>query len=238
MKNKFKLSSLSVFFPMYNEEANVERVLSQAKMVLPDVALSYEIIVINDGSTDKTSEIVHKIANKDGHIKVVDQENTGYGGALRTGFNNAKYQWVFFTDGDLQFDLSDLKLFLPYAINNKVILGFRKQRADSLSRIMLAKLLKIWNKVFFNFPWEIKDVDCAFKLFHRDVLSTIYPLYSSGAMISTEMLLKIIKNEFQFIQIGVTHLPRIYGKPSGANIRVILRAVKETSYLFFKKNLR
>ncbi|MDH5533196.1 MAG: glycosyltransferase [Candidatus Pacebacteria bacterium] len=237
IKEPKKLSSLSVFFPMHNEEANVRRAIKQAQSVLPNVASYYEIIIVNDGSSDKTSQIAHSMAKKDSHIKVIDQVNLGYGGALQAGFKAAKYQWVFFTDGDLQFDLNELKLFVPKTLNNQVVLGYRKHRADTNNRIVLATLLKIWNKFFFRFPSKIKDIDCAFKLFHRDVVGDIFPLNSVGAMISTEILLKIVDGGYNFTQIGVTHLPRLYGEETGAKMNVILGAVKETFYLYYKRNL-
>ena len=236
IKEPKKLSSLSVFFPMHNEEANVRRVIRQAQRVLPSVASYYEIIIVNDGSEDKTSQIAHRMAKKDDHIKVIDQANLGYGGALQAGFKAAKYQWVFFSDGDLQFDLNELKLFVPKTLDNQVVLGYRKHRADTNNRIVLATLLKIWNKFFFRFPSKIKDIDCAFKLFHKDVVSDIFPLNSVGAMISTEILLKVIDGKYNFTQIGVTHLPRLYGEETGAKMNVILGAVKETFYLYYKRN--
>lgn len=237
IKKPKKLSSLSVFFPMHNEEANVRRVIRQAQQVLPELASYYEIIIVNDGSNDKTSQIAHSLAKKDCTIRVIDQPNLGYGGALQAGFKAAKYQWVFFADGDLQFDLNELKLFIPKTINNQVVLGYRKQRADSSNRIILAKLLKIWNKIFFRFPSGIKDIDCAFKLFHKDVVKEVFPLHSVGAMISTEMLLKVIDNDYKFTQVGVTHLPRLYGEQTGAKANVIIGAIKETFYLFYKRNI-
>lgn len=232
-----KLSSLSVFFPMHNEEDNVKRVIRQAQQVLPQIANYYEIIIVNDGSSDNTSQIAHSLAKKDRNIRVIDQKNLGYGGALQAGFKAAKYQWVFFADGDLQFDLNELKLFVPKTVHNQVVLGFRKRRADSNNRIVLAKLLKIWNKIFFRFPSDIKDIDCAFKLFHKSVVKEVFPLHSVGAMISTEMLLKVIDNDYKFTQVGVTHLPRLYGEQTGAKANVIIGAVKETFYLFYKRNL-
>jgi len=226
-----RLNSLSVFFPMHNEEANITRVIAQAQKVIPQLAEKYEIIVVNDGSKDRTSALAHQLAKKDKHLVVVDQINLGYGSALRTGFRTARHEWVFFADGDLQFDLNELAKFVPFTAQHMAVLGYRLKRADSWSRLLLAKLLKVWNAIFFQFPISIRDIDCAFKLFHRSVVDDILPLQSRGAMISTELLLKLIDNEHSFAQVGVTHYPRQYGAQTGARWDVIYGAVKETAQL-------
>jgi len=231
LKSVERLNSLSVFFPMHNEEENIARVISQAQQVVPQLAQRYEIIVVNDGSSDRTSAIAHQLAKKDKHIVVVDQLNMGYGGALQTGFATAKYDWVFFADGDLQFDLSELSKFVPLTTNNMAVLGYRMKRADKWSRLLLAKLLRVWNSVFFQFPSEILDIDCAFKLIHRSVVDNLMPLESRGAMVSTELLLKVLDHDFAYDQVGVTHYPRHYGAQTGAHWDVIYGAVKETFFL-------
>ena len=233
-----RLSSLSVFFPMHNEEENITRVIKQAQNVIPKLAEKYEIIVVNDGSRDRTSAIAHQLANKDKHVVVIDQVNLGYGGALQTGFGAAKYDWVFFADGDLQFDLAELSKFVPLTAENMAVLGYRIKRADKWSRLLLAKLLKVWNVIFFQFPSEILDIDCAFKLFHRNVVDDLMPLESRGAMISTELLLKLVDNNYTYEQVGVTHYPRHYGAQTGARWDVIYGAVKETFRLMSHRRAR
>ncbi len=226
-----RLRSLSVFFPMHNEEENIARVISQAQKVVPQLAEKYEIIVVNDGSKDKTSVIAHQLAKKDKHIVVIDQVNLGYGGALQTGFSAAKHEWIFFADGDLQFDLGELTKFVPLTSENLAVIGYRIKRADKWSRLLLAKMLKIWNAVFFQFPSTIRDIDCAFKLIHRSVVDDLMPLESRGAMVSTELLLKVIDHDYVYDQVGVTHYPRHYGAQTGARWDVIYGAVKETFFL-------
>lgn len=230
-----KLPSLSVFFPMHNEAENVGRVIAQAQQVLPNVAKKFEIIVVNDGSTDDTAKIANKLAKKDRRIRVISQKNLGYGGALQTGFQAARYDWIFFSDGDLQFDLSDLAKFLPAAATHPVVLGYRQHRSDAYSRILLAKALKIWNKIFFRFPAKIKDVDCAFKLFDRSVVDHVFPLKSTGAMISTELILKLLDAKYDLAQVPVTHYPRLYGHQTGAKLNVVSGAVKETLTLWWTR---
>lgn len=230
-KNFEKLTSLSLFFPAYNEEANIALAIQQALQILPQVTDTYEIIVVNDGSTDQTKEEALKIAKKHPQVRVVSQRNKGYGGALKRGFKESRYDWIFFTDSDLQFDLAEMKKFVRVASKYDLVLGYRNNRAEGLKRFLLAKSLKIWNRVLLGFPRQFKDIDCAFKLMRRDVVKTIEPLFSDGAMVSTEMLLKAYRAGFRFHQIGVTHYDRKYGNPTGSNFKVILKAVYDTFLL-------
>lgn len=226
-----KLSSLSLFFPAYNEQENIGPAVKQALKVLPTIAKKYEIIVINDGSTDETYHRAKALAKKYKTVRVITQKNLGYGGALKRGFKTAKYDWVFFTDSDLQFNLRELSKFMKHADHNDLVLGYRKNRAEGFKRAMLAKMLKIWSRVLLGFPSNIKDTDCAFKLIHKDVLRAIEPLFSDGAMISTELLLKAYHAGFHYEQVGVTHYERRFGNPTGSNLGVIFKAVRETFML-------
>lgn len=226
MRNK--LETLSIFFPAYNEAGNIEEALKQALQVAPTVAKEYEVIVVNDGSKDATLQIAKRIAAQNSHVRVVSQRNQGYGGALKRGFKEAKYDWIFFSDSDLQFDLSELEKFIPLAAENDLVLGYRLERAEGFKRKTLAKALKVWNRVLLGFPRKIKDIDCAFKLINKRVLVEIEPLLSNGAMVSTEMLLKAHLAGFKQDQVGVHHYQRRTGQPTGSNLKVISRAVKDT----------
>lgn len=232
-----KLSSLSVFFPAFNEADSISEAVSQAHAILPRVAKRYEIIVINDGSKDATAETVKQLRVGNKKIRLVNQRNRGYGGALKRGFKEAKYDWIFYTDSDLQFDVRELLKLVRETSDDKLamVLGYRKNRAEGIRRQILAIALKIWNRLLLGFPAEIKDIDCAFKLLRKDVLRTIEPLFSDGAMVSTELLLKSIDSGFQFTQVGVSHYKRRAGTPTGSNVFVILRAIKDT--LILKKML-
>ncbi|NCN50883.1 MAG: glycosyltransferase family 2 protein [Candidatus Pacebacteria bacterium] len=231
MKNKQLLPSLSLFYPAYNEAGNIEEAVKQALQVLPTVAKKFEIIVINDGSKDATLTISKRLAKRYAPVRVITQKNRGYGGALKRGFKTAKYEWIFFTDSDLQFDLSELQRFIPHTRNNKIVIGYRKQRAEGKNRQMLATMLKIWSKVILGFPSGVKDIDCAFKLIHKSVLNTVGELKSDGAMVSTEFLLKTHLAGFTIKQLGVTHQLRMHGTQTGNNPMVIAKAIKDTFVL-------
>lgn len=236
-KKTQKLTSLSVFFPAYNEQGNIEAVVKEALAVLPQVADEYEVIVVDDGSRDKTYQIAKNLAEKYQAltglelVRVLTQENKGYGGAVKRGLNETRYEWVFFSDADRQFDLSELRKFIPHIQSHDLIIGYRKNRAEGLKRQILAVALKVWNKLFLGFPLRIKDIDCAFKLIHRNVLNLALPLISDGAMVSTELLLKAHRYGFDYQQVGVRHYPRKVGKSTGSNPKVIAKAVRDTFIL-------
>ena len=219
------MKSLSAFFPAYNEEANVERMVEALQSVLPRVTDDYEIIIVNDGSKDRTAEVADRLCRENPRVRAVHHEkNRGYGAAVRSGIESCTKEYLFFTDGDNQFDVSQISQFLPLLSGCDGVIGFRLNRQDPWVRKTNAWA---WNRlVRLLLGLKVKDIDCAFKLFRRAVFADIR-LESSGAMISTEMLVKIKDKGFTFREAGVLHSPRLAGKQTGANLRVILRAFKE-----------
>jgi glycosyltransferase involved in cell wall biosynthesis len=227
-----KLSSLSLFFPAYNEEANVENLIRLAQQVLPGVAEEWEIIPVNDGSKDRTGEIINRLAGEDPRVRPVHHEkNQGYGGAVRSGYTAARYDYVFFTDGDLQFDLREITLLTAKIDEGDLVLGYRKNRRDPAMRKINAWM---WGTlVKFLFAFQARDVDCAFKLIKRKVINKVH-LSADGAMVSTELLAGASWAGFRFVEVAVTHYPRVAGTQTGASPKVILRAFKELFKLYHK----
>lgn len=229
MPNKVtKLPSLSIFFPAYNEAGNIEESVLQALTIAKRVAHKYEVIVVNDGSKDATLSIARRLARQHENVRVVTQKNTGYGGALKRGFKASKYEWIFFTDADLQFDITELIKFVENAGRYQLILGYRKTRAEGWKRQILADMLKIWNRIFLGFPLNVKDIDCAFKLIHRSVIEKVQPLISNGAMVSTEFILNAHHAQVSYYQIGVAHYQRSTGQSTGSDLTVIYKAIIDT----------
>ncbi len=233
-----KLPELSIFFPFWNEEKNIEHVVERAIPIAKAIAIKWEILIIDDGSRDKTLEKAHKLAEKHKNIKVISHTpNRGYGAALQEGFKNSKYEYVVFTDGDGQFDFSEVTKFVEKIDHCDIVIGFRQKRQDHFKRTVLMTLLKIWDWMFFRFYF--KDIDCGFKMFRRSAIDAIMPLRSEGAMITTEILAKAQKKKLKIDQVGVTHYPRQFGIQSGANFAVVMRAVFETFILWWDiKNKR
>jgi len=227
--NKIKaqdvVKSLSVFFPCYNEQENVTRTVEQALDVLKELGIDFEIIIVNDGSADNTGQIADELTHRDDRIKVVHHpRNLGYGSALQSGFKAASKEYVFYTDGDGQFDIKELPGILPLIENCDIVSCYRINRQDNIIRKINAKC---WTTlVCFLFKMKIRDIDCAFKLYKREIFDNI-KLTSTGALIDTEVLARATRKGYKIIQKGVHHLPRVAGAQTGANIKVILRAFKE-----------
>ncbi|RJQ25325.1 glycosyltransferase family 2 protein [Candidatus Parcubacteria bacterium] len=233
-----KLPELSIFFPFWNEGKNIENVVTSAVAVAEKVADQWEIVMVDDGSSDDTLEKAQKLAQKNKNLKVVSHSpNRGYGAALKEGFLNSKYRYIVFTDGDRQFDFQEVTKFIEKIDNADIVIGYRRERKDHPVRHLLMNLLKIWDYIFFRFYF--KDIDCAFKMFKKEAVERIMPLRSEGAMITTEILAKAKNKNLKIEQVEVSHYPRKYGDQSGANIFVIVRAILESLTLWLDiKNAR
>ena len=226
-----KLDSLSIFFPFWNEEKNMEKVVESAILVARKVAEKWEILIIDDGSSDNTPKIASELAEKHDEIRVItNNPNRGYGGALKQGFLYAKYETIVFTDGDGQFEFSEVTRFIEKIKDNDIVIGFRERRKDNIVRHVLMNFLKIWDFIFFGF--KFRDIDCGFKMFKKSALEEIMPLRSEGAMITTEILAKAKKKKLKIAQVPVSHFPRKFGQQSGANLFVVSRAILESLILW------
>ncbi|MDP8247080.1 MAG: glycosyltransferase family 2 protein [Candidatus Tritonobacter lacicola] len=220
-----KKHNISLFYPMHNEEGNIKEAVRAALEVLPAVAENYEVIVVDDGSKDGTGKIADELASKDEHVRAVHHPvNRGYGGALKTGFKEARYELVFFADGDNQFDLGEMSKLLERIDDCDMVIGRRVDRKDPFHRKLNAHAWNMLVRILFGL--KVKDIDCAFKLIRRRVLEGI-ELEATGALISTELLVKAHKAGFKMEQVPVHHRERLSGEQSGADIRVIARAFKE-----------
>jgi glycosyltransferase involved in cell wall biosynthesis len=220
---------LSWFFPAHNEEANLEPLVEEAMAVLPSLAEQWEIVIVDDGSGDRTPEIADRVAAANpGVVRAVHHEvNQGYGAALRSGFAAARYELVAFTDGDRQFRVEDVGRLIARmaeADAPDVVAGYRIQRADPLVRTVYARLYRLANRIFFGL--RIRDVDCACKLFRREALEGIR-VESGGAFFSAELLIKLRASGASVVEVGVPHYPRTAGSPTGARPAVVLRAVRD-----------
>lgn len=226
--------SLTVFFPCYNEESNLERVVKKAIDFLNTTIPDFEIIIVDDGSVDLTGLIADSLARKNSRIKVIHHpQNKGYGAALQSGFRNATKDLVFYTDGDGQFDITELNKLMNLIGKHEIVTGYRVKRRDSLIRKVNAALWNILVTIVFGL--RLRDINCAFKLFKREIFQGM-ELKSNGAFINAEIFARAKKKGFSIAEVGVNHYPRISGKQTGANLKVILKAFKELWRL--KKELR
>ncbi|MFA5784283.1 MAG: glycosyltransferase family 2 protein [Phycisphaerae bacterium] len=230
IKTNIKKPSLSVFFPCYNEQANIERVATQALDVLKNTTDDYELILVNDGSRDGTAQKADRLAAENKFVKVVHHAtNLGYGAALQSGFKAATKELVFYTDGDGQFDIREMPPLLELMDEYDIVSCYRINRQDNLIRKINAWCWTTLVNILFSM--RIRDIDCAFKLYKRKIFDEI-EISSTGALIDTEILARAIRKGYRVTQRGVHHYPRTAGAQTGANIKVVLRAFKELFRLY------
>jgi glycosyltransferase involved in cell wall biosynthesis len=224
---------LSFFFPAYNEEENVAETVRRA---LDEIGAlvdgSIEVLVVDDGSTDRTSELADALAADDPRVRVHHQANRGYGGALRAGFANARGELICFSDGDLQFDLREMSRLLTRLDDARkpvdAVIGYRIKRRDPPHRIFIAKTYNAIVSVLFGL--RVRDIDCAMKLFRRQVFDGL-PLETDSPFLSAELLIKLRGRGARIAQVGVNHYPRAAGTNTGASFRKILRTFRDIGRL-------
>ena len=217
--------SVSVILPAYNEAQVIASTITTVRKVLSAWAMDFEIIVVNDGSTDQTEAIITALAARDARIRLVSHAvNQGYGAALVSGFTAATKELTFFMDADGQFDIHDLRTFFLFIDRYDAVIGYRVDRQDSSIRklnawgwhLLIGRMLSV----------HVRDVDCAFKLLRTDFLRQ-HPLQTRGAMINAELLYILTRAGGTYKELGVHHLPRQAGRATGAKLTVILRAFHE-----------
>jgi len=217
--------SISAVLPAYNEEEVIAASVAAMVETFEQLAVDYEVIVVNDGSRDRTGEILTELGRQNPRVRMVAHaQNQGYGAALWTGFTSATKELVFLTDGDKQFDVSELGGFLPWLDGADLVSGFRQPRADPPIR-----LLNAWGwKLLVNtlFGYTASDIDCAFKLFRRRILDRV-DVHARGATFSAEFLIKARRLGYIVRERRVSHYPRTAGQATGAKPAVILRAFRE-----------
>ena len=228
------IKNLSVFFPCYNEALNLRSTVSKAVVVLDNLKLNWEILIINDGSSDNTKEIAEELILKNPKIKVINhQKNLGYGEALKSGFEMSKYDVIVYNDGDGQFDFNEVTKFLEKIEDFDLVIGYRIKRRDKFLRVLFKEGWRLSLLTFFGLT--LKDVDCGFKMIRKEVLERIPKLGSTrGGMINAELAIKAKNAGFKIGQIGVHHYPRRFGKPTGANLNVIFRSYLDLFKLWWE----
>ena len=225
---------LTFFFPAFNEEENVGETVRRAlDEIGPLVDGSIEVLIVDDGSTDRTPELADDLAAADPRVRVHHQPNRGYGGALRAGFENASGELIAFSDGDLQFDLREMSGLLErleHSARSPVdaVIGYRMQRRDPPHRIFIAKSYNAIVSAAFGL--RVRDIDCAMKLFRRELFDGLR-LDAESPFLSAELLIKLKARGERIAQLGVTHYPRSAGQNTGASFTKILRTFRDIGRL-------
>ncbi|MBI3008789.1 MAG: glycosyltransferase family 2 protein, partial [Candidatus Omnitrophica bacterium] len=215
--------SITVFFPLYNDEATVEKLVNDTLSLLKSITNDYELILVNDGSIDNTGAICSRLANKNAKIRVIQHEkNKGYGAALKAGFTNATKELVFYTDGDGQYDVKELAGLLPYIHEVDVVTGYKIKRSDPVYRKVLGKIYH-WTAKFL-FSLRVKDIDCDFRLLRRSIFNNI-TLESDSGVICVEMMKKIQNAGYKIKEVSVHHYPRTSGRSQFFRVKNIFRVM-------------
>jgi glycosyltransferase involved in cell wall biosynthesis len=224
--------TLSLIFPAYNEQENIRETVEAARRALPALVHTWEIILVNDGSRDDTGRICDELAAQHPDVHVIHHPaNQGYGAALKSGVVATKYDLIFFSDSDGQFDLGELVRLLEWVDRYDIVAGYRAERSDPFYRLVNAWGWKILVRLLLGL--HIRDIDCAFKVFRREVFESIQ-IRSVGAMVNTEILAQAMRLGMRIKEVKVSHFPRLYGRQTGAKLRVILKAFRELFRLWRK----
>jgi len=228
--------SISIIFPAFNEEENISKAVEHGRKAMAKFFTDIEIIVVNDGSSDATAAIIDEMAAENSDVVPVHHEvNRGYGAALRSGIYKASKELIFFTDSDLQFDLEEIHHLQEWIHRYDIVAGYRARRADPAHRRFNAWGWNVLVRLILGL--KIKDIDCAFKLFRREVFQNIR-LETVGAMINTEILTLAQRSGVRIKEVPVSHYPRLAGEQTGANFKVVLKALRELFVMREKLRLR
>ncbi len=225
--------SISVFFPCYNDSGSIALMVKGAESVLRKVTSDWEIIVIDDGSSDESRKILTLLKKEVPNLRLVfHKKNKGYGGALKSGFRSASKELVFYTDGDGQYDVKELtKLTALLRGDIDVVQGYKLKRNDPLIRKIVGPIYHLFVRTVFNI--KVRDIDCDFRLIRNTALKSIRLHYNSG-VICVELVKKLQKDGCKFIEVGVHHYPRLHGSSQFFNFKRVSKTLIELSVLWWK----
>lgn len=229
--------SISVFFPCYNDKGTISLLVEEVDKVLSKRKIKHEVIVVDDGSTDGSREVLKKLTREIESLKLVfHRKNRGYGGALKTGFKTAKYDLVFYTDGDAQYDVNELDLLIPLMTKDiDVVNGIKMFRNDPWYRVVIGNLYNFFVRNVFGI--DIADTDCDFRLIRKSLLNKI-SLKSDSGSICAELVRKLQDAGAQFRQVSVHHYPRVYGGSQFFNVKRVWKTGTELILLWWELNFK
>ncbi|WDQ15568.1 glycosyltransferase family 2 protein [Rhodopirellula sp. P2] len=225
---------ISLVLPAFNESAVIATAIDEASSALSGLATKFEIIVVDDGSSDETAKIVREIMTTNDHVRIVQhRDNQGYGAAIRSGFAAANHALVVFTDADCQFDLTELDRFALLSERYDIVCGYRIDRQDTSLRCFYSKVYNSLSRILLG--TGVRDVDCALKMFHRDQAQQLQ-IHGNGFLVNSEILLQARQEGRQVIEVGVSHRPRTLGE-STVSVRHIPRVLMSLIGLWWNKIL-
>ena len=226
------LSSLSIFFPAYYDENTVESLARASLDVAKKLADDYEVIIVDDKSTDKTGQIADRLAKEFKEVRVIHHpENMGVGQAMISGYTHAAKEWIFYTDGDAQYDVSELPLLTEHVTNFDIVIGYRLKRAEGLKRVFTSQCFHVL--VFCLFGVHFKDIDCSFKLVRRRFLEKI-SFHTNSGLVDAELLIQAKRLKFPVKEVGVHHYERKFGRSHCLRPHIIISMLLDMLKLRFK----
>lgn len=228
-----KKPTISGFFPFLNDWGTIGSLVAALDWVLRKEAMDYEIIIVDDGSDEKSKEILRVLKSRFPKLRLITHKaNRGYGSAIKSGIKYSRMEWIFYTDGDAQYDPRDLKLLLKKkAGSTDIINGYKIKRADPWFRKILGRIYHRFVKILFNTP--IRDTDCDFRLMKRSIFKTV-KLESNSGLICAEMIKKISDFGFKFQEVPVNHYWRTSGKSQFFNLKRVSKVIFGLLVLWYK----
>ncbi len=226
-------NSISVFFPAYNDANTIGKMVEDALEILPRITDGYEVIVIDDGSHDETANVLNRLSEKHSRLRIVTHENNkGYGGALRSGFETACKDLIFYTDGDAQYDAKEMVNLIPLMKTEiDIVNGYKIKRGDGFNRKIIGGLYNRTARLLFGLP--VRDVDCDFRLIRKSALEKI-SLNSSSGSICVELIYKLKSAGCKFDEIPVHHYPRLFGQSQFFTFKRIFKTLRDFFSLWLK----
>jgi len=228
--------SVSIFYPCYNDWGTMGSMVLFTMRTAEKLHLDYDLTIVDDGSGPQTQDILAEIVQRFPDINIIHHgKNRGYGGALRSGFAAAMKEWIFYTDGDSQYDVRELEVLLEKAGPDvDLVQGYKIQRHDPMHRIIIGRLYHWFVKIAFNIP--VRDTDCDFRLLRRSMFDTI-ELTSDSGVICVEMMRKISKAGFRIVEVPVHHYQRAHGKSQFFNYPRLVRVARQLASLWVREVL-
>jgi glycosyltransferase involved in cell wall biosynthesis len=231
------VTAVSAFFPCYNDAGSIGTMVRAVHGALETQVDDFEVIVVNDGSQDDSLAVLRALANELPRLRVIDHDvNRGYGGALQSGFAAATKQWVFYTDGDAQYDASEITRCIAAVTSaTDIVQGWKTSRGDSWYRKVIGRVYHHAVKRLFNL--HVRDTDCDFRLIRRSLLDKVN-LRSTSGVICVELMRSFERVGAQFVEVGVSHYFRPHGKSQFFRLPAIARSANQLLQLWWRMVVR
>jgi len=217
--------NISLFFPVYNDENTVRTITLKAIRILDEIAENYEILIIDDGSPDNSGKIAEELSEEFPRVRVIHhQGNLGYGAAIKTGLQNVQYEYICFTDGDDEYDISDLKKFMRLKDYYDLIITFRYVRMYSTWRIFVSRTYNMLLR--FLFKTTYRDISTGLRMIRKSVISEI-DLISTSPFIGAELTIKMMLKGYRIGEIGIQTFPRVFGRGESVSFTNIMKTIQD-----------